>query len=294
MGVTPPIPSEADLSVTKVDEPDPVSAGSTLTYTLTVANNGPSTATNVTLTDTLPASFVFMSAVPTQGTCTPEPGNIVTCSLGTLVNGASATVTITGTPTANGIITNTATVTGNEFDPDSSNDTATETTTVQLTQSFANPAPIIINVQGPATPYPSTINVAGLTGTIVKVTVTLSNISHTFPADLDILLVGPLGQNVLLLSDVGGNQDIVGVTLTFDDDASTQVPTPIVSGTFRPTNMGGGDNFPAPAPSPPYGSALSVFNGTNPNGTWNLFVFDDKPMDSGTIAGGWSLTITVI
>ncbi len=161
---------------------------------------------------------------------------------------------------------------------------------------FTNPTPIIINgdTQGPATPYPSNIVVAGIPGTIIKVTATLNNMSHTFPADLDILLVGPLGQNVMLMSDAGGSTDIVGVTLTFDDDAATQVPTPIVSGTYQPTNLGGGDVLPAPAPAPPYGSALNVFNGTNPNGTWSLFVFDDAGADSGTIAGGWSLTIATV
>ncbi|MFC9599770.1 hypothetical protein ACFTQL_18125 [Peribacillus butanolivorans] len=72
------------------------------------------------------------------------------------------------------------------------------------------------------------------------------------------------------------------------------MPTPIVSGTYRPTNIGVSDVLPAPAPAPapPYGSTLSVFDGTNPNGTWSLFVFDDVGQDSGTSAGGWFLTIT--
>ncbi|MDM5193526.1 hypothetical protein QUG02_11115 [Bacillus hominis] len=161
---------------------------------------------------------------------------------------------------------------------------------------FTNPTAIIINgdTQGPAVPYPSDIVVAGVPGTIIKVTATLHSMSHTFPADLDILLVGPLGQNVMLMSDAGGGNNIVNVTLTFDDDAATQVPTPIVSGMYQPTNLGGGDVLPAPAPAPPYGSALNVFNGTKPNGTWRLFVFDDAGADSGTIAGGWSLTIATV
>ncbi|MFI8709270.1 proprotein convertase P-domain-containing protein [Bacillus sp. NPDC077411] len=134
----------------------------------------------------------------------------------------------------------------------------------------------------------------GLTGTISKVTVTLSNMSHTFPTDIDILLVGPGGQNVLLMSDAGADLDINNVTLTFDDDASEFLPenAQIVSGTFKPTNYGSGDTFTAPAPNPPYGSLLNVFNGTNPNGTWNLFVTDPFSPDSGIIADGWSLTIT--
>jgi hypothetical protein len=54
----------------------------------------------------------------------------------------------------------------------------------------------------------------------------------------------------------------------------------------------GGDNFPAPAPAGPYAAALSAFNGTDANGAWSLYVFDDGPGDVGSFAGGWSLTIS--
>ena len=63
------------------------------------------------------------------------------------------------------------------------------------------------------------------------------------------------------------------------------------AGNFRPTNYGSGDTFPAPAPAGPYGAALSVFDGVDPNGAWRLFVVDDAGADSGRIAG-WSLRIT--
>ncbi|MGH9903539.1 MAG: proprotein convertase P-domain-containing protein, partial [Pyrinomonadaceae bacterium] len=129
-------------------------------------------------------------------------------------------------------------------------------------------------------------------GTVNKVTVTLTGIEHTFPSDIDVLLVGPQGQKMILMSDAGGGTDINNVTLTFDDAAAAALPATLVSGTFRPTNVGTGDTFPAPAPAAPYGSALSVFSGTNPNGTWSLYALDDAGVDDGTIAGGWSLTIT--
>ncbi|MGQ9550480.1 MAG: hypothetical protein ACUVWS_17840, partial [Roseiflexus sp.] len=58
--------------------------------------------------------------------------------------------------------------------------------------------------QGAATPNPSTIEVSGVSGSIVSVVVRLNGLSHTFPDDLDIVLVGPSGQAVMLMSDVGG------------------------------------------------------------------------------------------
>ncbi|MMZ58666.1 Proprotein convertase P-domain protein [compost metagenome] len=158
-------------------------------------------------------------------------------------------------------------------------------TCVTNTATFTNPTPIIIPLFGPATPYPSNIIVSGLTGTISKVTVTLSNFSHSFPEDVDILLVGPNGQRVILMSDAGGDNGITNVTITFDDNAPSTLPNEgqIMSGAFKPT-----DPFPPPAPQ----EMLSVFNSTNPNGIWSLFVVDNVEGDQGSIAGGWSLTIT--
>jgi subtilisin-like proprotein convertase family protein len=143
----------------------------------------------------------------------------------------------------------------------------------------------------PAGPYPSAINISGVTGTVSKVTATLTGFSHTFPGDVDILLVGPGGQKIVLMSDVGSGTDAVNANITFDDSAPA-IGTTVVAGTFRPTNSGTGDLFPAPAPAAPYGSALSAFNGISPNGTWSLYVVDDAGTDVGSIVGGWSLNIT--
>jgi uncharacterized repeat protein (TIGR01451 family) len=117
-----------DLSITKVDSVDPVRAGSDLTYTLTATNNGPNPATGVTVTDTLPAGLSAKSTTASQGTCSGT--TTITCSLGDLASGASATVTIVVRPTEPGKITNSAGVSGNQPDPNSANNSATQETTV--------------------------------------------------------------------------------------------------------------------------------------------------------------------
>jgi uncharacterized repeat protein (TIGR01451 family) len=158
----------------------------------------------------------------------------------------------------------------------------------------ANTASVSIPAFGAAATYPSVINVSGVAGVINKVSVTLSNLSHSWPADLDVLLVGPSGQSVLVLSDAaGGNNPASGVTLKFDDAAASPLVEfgPVASGIYKPSNYDASDSFPAPAPSAPYGSQMSVFNGTDPNGAWSLFMVDDANGDLGALSGGWRLEI---
>ncbi len=85
-----------------------------------------------------------------------------------------------------------------------------------------------------------------------------------------------------------------GVSFTLDDAAPTGLPDtgPLIDGTFKPTNIGGGDTFAPPASGSAGGSALSVFNGITPNGVWLLYVMDDLGGDVGSIGGGWELNIT--
>ncbi|MEO8430797.1 MAG: hypothetical protein ABI592_04750 [Acidobacteriota bacterium] len=122
-------PTTADLSVTKTGAPNPVSVGGVLVYTIVVTNHGPATATNVTLTDTLPASVMFQSASATQGTCSQAAG-VVTCAIGTLANAASATATIQVSPQANGPLSNTVVASATQADPSPANSSSTATTTV--------------------------------------------------------------------------------------------------------------------------------------------------------------------
>ena len=136
----------------------------------------------------------------------------------------------------------------------------------------------------------------------MKVTVTLSNLTHSFPDDLNILLVAPDDKAVLLMSDVGGGLGLTNLTLTFDDEASSALPdnhSPlIVDGSYRPTDASDPnerapvDFFPLPAPVAPYGTSLATFAGSDPNGVWSLYIVDDQGFDHGNIGNGWSLQVT--
>ncbi|MFN2578958.1 MAG: FG-GAP-like repeat-containing protein [Pyrinomonadaceae bacterium] len=164
--------------------------------------------------------------------------------------------------------------------------------------SFSNTNPITMP-SGFASPpraantYPSTVTVSGVSGTIDKLRVRLNNVSMgSFAQDIDILLVGPTGQKMLLMSDVGTSCVISNANLTFDDGAALDLAGfNCGSGIYKPKDNPPADTFPAPAPAGPYQTTLASFNGTNPNGTWSLYMVDDSSsFGSGqTIAGGWTL-----
>jgi len=124
--------NEADLSVTKTDSPDPAKSGAFLTYTIVVRNNGPLTATGVSVVDNLPKGAGFSSVTTTSGTCIAKPSKSqVTCSLGSLASGATVTIVIRVKPTNPGTITNSVTVSSTAPpDPNASNNTATTTTSI--------------------------------------------------------------------------------------------------------------------------------------------------------------------
>ena len=118
-----------DLSITKADRPDPVFVGARLTYTLTVRNAGPDTATNVRVSDALPAATTFVSVTSSQGTCTG--GRVVRCSLGSIAPGGRAVITIVVRPTEPGALINTATVVGAEPEANTANNRASTPTLVK-------------------------------------------------------------------------------------------------------------------------------------------------------------------
>jgi uncharacterized repeat protein (TIGR01451 family) len=131
----------ADLSVTKADSPDPVTAGDNLTYTVTVTNNGPDPATSVTVTDNLPPETTFVSCSSTGGGVCGGSGNNRTVTFTSLASGQSETITLVASVNCSvvdgTVISNTATVSSFKPDPDTTNNSATTTTTA------SNPPPTI-------------------------------------------------------------------------------------------------------------------------------------------------------
>ena len=125
-------PGPTDLQLTKSDSPDPVVEKTGLAYTIQVRNlgvGGTADATDVVVTDTLPAGLTNVSATTASGTCN-RANRTVTCDLGTLVAGALATVTITVTAPDDGTISNTASVATSVMDTNLTNNQDTESTTV--------------------------------------------------------------------------------------------------------------------------------------------------------------------
>lgn len=321
----------ADLSVFKSADPTPAAPGQTLVYTVTVANAGPYTATGIVVTDTLPSGLSGTPINTGPWAC--APGSEVVCTLGTLQPGNQATFQITVTAPLSGLLVNQAVVRGGRTDtvPDNNryalhttvrpaadlvvtktahassavsgdpltytivitNTGPTRAGAVRTTFTVANADPVSIPWQGRATPYPSAIALHGAPGRVEDITVTLDTIFHEYPADLSVLLVGPNGGNVVLMSNAGGGVDVAGVSLTFHD---TGIPIPVSdtltsAAVYRPTNYGIADALPEPAPAGPYGSSLSTFHGASPNGTWQLYVYDSVDGIGGSL-GGWSLQIT--
>jgi uncharacterized repeat protein (TIGR01451 family) len=126
---------EADLSASITESRDPVMGGNPLSYTLAVGNAGPSPATGVSLTLTLPAALTYVSAAPTQGSCAAS-GQVVTCALGELPASGGAGVVVNVNPNTPGNVTVNAAVTANEPDHAPSNNNDSETTKVSASPSI--------------------------------------------------------------------------------------------------------------------------------------------------------------
>jgi uncharacterized repeat protein (TIGR01451 family) len=154
-------PGDTDLSLTKADSVDPVVKSGNFSYTLTVTNLGGNDATAVTVSDPLPAQVKYLSATTSQGTC-GFAGQTVTCDLGTVNAGQTATVTINVTADKKaGTASNTATVTTTQTDTNPANNSDTEVTTISNGPTTTTPGkkkgktkascatPTIIGTAGP-------------------------------------------------------------------------------------------------------------------------------------------------
>ncbi len=133
----------SDLSISLVAAATLVPIGSNLTFSIIVSNRGPLNTSSAVAIDSLPTSLGLISVTPSQGGCTTV-GGTVTCRLGTLTNGAAATITIVVTATATGTVTNSASVTANEPDLNLTNNA----TSVQVTVTPSDQNVLFINVHG--------------------------------------------------------------------------------------------------------------------------------------------------
>lgn len=164
-------------------------------------------------------------------------------------------------------------------------------------QTFSNPAAITVptsGADGRATPYPSSIVVTGAPASIQYVSVTLRGVSHSFFVDLNVLLLSPTGQKILLLANTNAFGSASNATLTFIPDGASTLPESLAnveSGVYACSVYNAPGALPSPAPAGPYGTSLAPLTGTNANGTWSLYVTDTAPFaDNGTFANGWSIT----
>ena len=214
--------SNADLSVTKAG-PAAVTAGNTVTYTLSIANGGPDAAVNAQLIDTLPPNTTFVSLTQNTGPaalCSPPPvggTGTVSCVISTFASGAQATFTLVIRAGNTTSITNTATAVSDSFDPDPNNDASSSTTTVTAS------ADLSVTKSGPAT---------ATAGSTLTYTVTVSNagpsdasgvsLTDTLPADTTFVSLnqtfGPAFSCTTPV--VGGTGTITCTIATFANSAS--------------------------------------------------------------------------
>ncbi len=228
----------ADLELVKTDSSDPVAPASSLTYTLTVTNNGPEDATGVVVTDTLPAGATYVS--DTCGAGPPVMG-VITWNIGNLINGASAmcqiTVTVPAAGGCNTIISNTAAVTANENDSNAANNSDTEDTTIVNSPLIACPSDIVVGTD------------AGLCSASVAFNVTASgNPAPTIECKVGMMTITsphafPLGMTTVNCTATNGcaPDAACSFTVTVNDNEAPTITCP-------PTQFAapGVVNYPAP------------------------------------------------
>jgi len=163
--------------------------------------------------------------------------------------------------------------------------------------------PITIYPLAAGTPYPSSVTVSGEGSFLDQINVWIGGFTDPTPSHIDLLLVGPSGASVLLLSDAGAapadHQNFTVTTGSLAPFSTDPPPQPLapgsaLGGAFAPTNLddGSDDAFPAPAPAGPYGTSLQALATPTANGVWSLYAVDDTASENGAlIEYGWMLQI---
>lgn len=148
----------------------------------------------------------------------------------------------------------------------------------------------------PASPSPSAVTVSGLPKSVTDVNITLNDIDLDYLDDTELVLESPDGRRAHVLSDAGGSDPVTDLTLTLDDEAAAPLRRNVVpvTGTYQPVDYYDYDDpeFVGGTNAEKLPSALSTFDGVNPNGTWKLYVAQEYGGNAGAISGGWSLQIT--
>lgn len=237
---------------------------------------------NIPVTPTGATTYTLVSVVQADNPCCVGTGN---------------TGTVTITPSAT--VTPPIMIVANPSGPLCQGDpTLLSVSGAPSQPTFSNPAPITIPSSGPGSIYPSNITVSGLPTTGVNVlNVVLTGVNHSWADDVDILLQSPSGQNVVLMSDIGGTVAIPNATYTFSDAGpAMNAGAANATGTYKPTNNGATDTWVAPGPGSVTQAtpSLGLFgNVADVNGIWKLFVVDDTGGDAGSINGGWSIKFNI-
>jgi subtilisin-like proprotein convertase family protein len=246
-------------------------------------------------------------AVTNSATDADLPANALVYSLGAAPAGATLTAEgiLSWTPTMSQLGTNVF----NVVVADSGVPSLSATQSFQVvvapyqTNTVNSTGPIVFQSFGNASDYPRNITISGALSRVQDVTITLNQLSHPRPRDLDVLLVGPSGVAVLLMSDCGGANSLTfgqSRTLTFSASATTSLSTnAIVNGTYLPTDLAGDpDTFLSPAPTSGWTSNLNTLGGTTANGVWKLYIRDNLAGPNGLagllpggLAGGVQLTV---
>jgi uncharacterized repeat protein (TIGR01451 family) len=223
------VTTRADVQIEKVASRQTVFAGESVDFTLTVRNAGPSAATGVLVTDSLPADFANTSVTTSLGSCTTE----VTCDLGEMDPGDVAIITVSAAPTGIGLGTNTATATTASVDPTPGNNSAeatfevVESADLSLTKNITDPAPPELPTAGESLTYTLTVDNAGPSDA------TAATVVDPLPAGFTPTTITPTGGFTCNTPGPGGTLTCSGGSIATGGSA-----TITVVGTLGPSTAG--------------------------------------------------------